>query len=171
MCLEARTQTKPFIMDMGSRCGIYKKIVALGLLVAMGWIGLWFLDHKLHKEYKDGQDLIQILFNIMFSLSCNLLQLILFETVPLYSTKSVFKFQFKLYFDFILQKLLFNENEYIKHIVPFFICMFVGSHKNTKYYSWMQVTLGREGLGDCTDCEKQHAHVGRQFNYEAMWRS
>eukprot|EP00898_Chlorokybus_atmophyticus_P004678 jgi/Chlat1/5210/Chrsp33S00395 len=60
--------------------------LSLGAFFACGWV---FLNKKLYGDYEQKQLPVQILFCTTFALSCNLLQLVLFEILGILSTRIV----------------------------------------------------------------------------------
>ncbi|GJP86028.1 hypothetical protein CLOP_g16097 [Closterium sp. NIES-67] len=67
---------------------LFESSVMLGSLAALFATGWWFLVARLYKDYEEQFLAVEVLFAAVFALSCNLLQLVLFEILPVLGTSA-----------------------------------------------------------------------------------
>ncbi|CAI7802518.1 unnamed protein product, partial [Closterium sp. NIES-53] len=67
---------------------VFEGSVMLGSLAALFATGWWFLVARLYKDYEEQYLAVEVLFAAVFALSCNLLQLVLFEILPVLGTSA-----------------------------------------------------------------------------------
>ncbi|GJP33972.1 hypothetical protein CLOM_g18458 [Closterium sp. NIES-68] len=67
---------------------LFEGSVMLGSLAALFATGWWFLVARLYKDYEEQFLAVEVLFAAVFALSCNLLQLVLFEILPVLGTSA-----------------------------------------------------------------------------------
>ncbi|CAI5522601.1 unnamed protein product, partial [Closterium sp. Naga37s-1] len=67
---------------------VFEGSVMLGSLAALFATGWWFLVARLYKDYEEQYLPVEVLFAAVFALSCNLLQLVLFEILPVLGTSA-----------------------------------------------------------------------------------
>ncbi|CAI5484478.1 unnamed protein product [Closterium sp. Yama58-4] len=67
---------------------VFEGSVMLGSLAALFATGWWFLVARLYKDYEEQYLAVEVLFAAVFALSCNLLQLVLFEILPVLCTSA-----------------------------------------------------------------------------------
>ena len=66
---------------------LLEAFVIAGSLMALFAAGRWFLVKGVYKEYEEKYMAADLIFCTVFALSCNMLELVILEIVPVLGTK------------------------------------------------------------------------------------
>ena len=64
-------------------------LIGIACLLLLFMIGRVFLEHSVYRDYEDRNLSVQLLFSAVFALSANMLQLLLFEILDIFTPRSV----------------------------------------------------------------------------------